>query len=112
MAVPPELHDVFEKLGDINATLREVKHATNNNSQKIDTLAGIVASQGAMREMVDRITGRQEINEARIADLEADKHRREGAIGLVEWLCKHWPITLIFGALAVAVMWANGRLGI
>jgi hypothetical protein len=45
-----------------------------------------------------------------IDDLVADKHRREGAIGLVEWISKHWPFALMAAVLGAVVVWANGRL--
>lgn len=48
----------------------------------------------------------------RLEALETDKHRREGAISLVEWLGKHWPFTLLAGGLITVVLWANGRFGL
>jgi hypothetical protein len=107
----PETHLIFEKLGDINATLREVKHETKNNSQKIDGLAQIVATQGALVEKVDSVVAEQKNHHLRLAVLEADKHRREGAIGLVAWFSRHWPFTLLAVALAAIVSWANGKIG-
>lgn len=108
----PNLLAVYEKLGEIGATVREVKHATNNNSAKIDVLANLVAAQGEVRSTVERVERRQEINETRIDALEADKHRREGAINLGEWILRHWPFPMLAGILSVVILWSNGKLGL
>lgn len=46
--------------------------------------------------------------DAQVRLLIADKHKREGAIGLVEWIGKHWPFTLVASGLAALVAYANG----
>ncbi len=35
----------------------------------------------------------------------------DGAIGLVEWVGKHWPFTAFAAAAAAFVAWATGKLG-
>jgi hypothetical protein len=91
-------------LGELIAEVRAVKHNQNNASQKIDAVGRLV-------EQVAEIKEEQERHHFRIAVLEADKNRREGAVGLVEWIARHWPFTVIISALGAWVAWANGRLG-
>lgn len=91
-------------LGELIAEVRALKHTTNNANAKIDAVGRLV-------EQVAEIKEQQEKHHFRIAVLEADKNRREGAVGLVEWIARHWPFTVIVAALAAWVAWANGRLG-
>jgi hypothetical protein len=90
-------------LGELIAEVRAVKHNQNNASQKIDAVGRLV-------EQVKEIKEEQEKHHFRIAVLEADKNRREGAIGLVEWASRHWPFTLIAAMLATWVAWINGKI--
>jgi hypothetical protein len=91
-------------LGELIAEVRAVKHNQNNAMSKLDSVTHLV-------EQVKEIKEAQERHHFRIAVLEADKNRRDGAVGLVEWIGKHWPFTLILGAMAAWIAWANGRLG-
>ncbi len=58
---------------------------------------------------------RIETENARLAGqievLMADKNKREGAIGMIEWVSKHWPFTLLSAAIMGLVAYANGLLG-
>lgn len=93
---PAALLSMAEKQGETFATVREIKHAVNNMAQKVDSLASIAAAVEGLQKSRDD-------HEGRLAVLEADKHRREGAVGLVEWISRHWPFTILLGA--VAVVW-------
>jgi hypothetical protein len=111
------LNSLYEKMGEVQAVAREAKHAANNAAQKIDAVAGkvdalalVVATQGQIREHVDRLEKHAEEQDAEIEILKADKLRREGAVSLVEWFSRHWPFTIIVAGLAALVAWANGRL--
>lgn len=113
------LNTIFEKLGNVEAVAREAKHASNNTSAKIDAVAGkvdalalVVATQGHLREDVERLEQIVKDQAQSIEVLNIDKHRREGAVGLVEWIAKHWPFALVAAFLGAVVVWANGRLGI
>jgi hypothetical protein len=88
-------------LGELIAEVRAVKHNQNNASHKLDAVTHLVETVREMKE-------EQERHHFRIAVLEADKNRREGAIGLFEWVSRHWPFTLIMAGLAAFVAWANG----
>lgn len=111
MANHPDLHSIFEKLGDINATLRDVKHTTNNNTTKIDGLVHLIGKQAEMAGALERIARRQEVNEGRLDALEADRHRRDGAIGVGRWMAGHWPFATVAAALAALIAWAGGKIG-
>jgi hypothetical protein len=104
------LNSLHQQLGEITGTLRELNHATNNNSSKIDSLTIAVATQAELVRRVDKLDEGQRDIHLKLAVLEADKHRREGAIGLVAWLSRHWPFTLLALVLGALVAWANGKL--
>jgi hypothetical protein len=111
------LNMIFEKLGETTAVAREAKHAANGASQKIDAVSGkvdalalVVANQGHLQEDVDELKTTVRDQRSEINQLLADKHRREGAIGLFEWFAKHWPFTIFGSALVAVVIWANGKL--
>lgn len=104
------LTDLYEKVGEVGAIAREAKHAANSASTKIDALALIVTAQGQIREHVERLEQDRREDHAEIELLKADKLRREGAIGLVEWISKNYPFLIVLAALAVWVGWANGVL--
>lgn len=106
------LNMLYEKVGEVGAIAREAKHAANNASAKIDSLAIVVATQGETRAHVDRLEKSVESLTAEVEVLQADKLRREGAIGLIEWLTKHWPLAVISAGLAALVAWANGRFNL
>lgn len=91
-------------LGELIAEVRAVKHNQNNSMQKLDAVGRLVDQVQEMKEEQDR-------HNLRLAVLEADKNRREGAIGLVEWLSRHWPFAILATALLTFVAWANGKLG-
>lgn len=91
-------------LGELIAEVRAVKHNQQNASAKLDAVTHLV-------DQVKEIREEQARHHFRITVLEADKNRREGAIGLVEWLGRHWPFTIIIAGLTAWVAWANGKVG-
>jgi hypothetical protein len=104
-------------LGELIAEVRTVKHNLKTDSQKLDIVAGkvdalaiVVANQGHLQEDVDELKSVVKDQRGTIDLLLADKHRREGAIGLVEWLARHWPFTILGSIIVGVVLWANGRL--
>lgn len=99
-------------LGELIAEIRALKHSENNTSQKVDAVSRQTAPIPALVEQVRELRLEQEKHNFRIAVLEADKNRREGAIGLVEWVSRHWPFPAIMAILAAWVAWANNKIGI
>lgn len=116
--LPPQtLSAIFQELGEVKAVAREAKHAANNASGKIDVVAGkvdslalVVATQGHLQEDVAELKKENEEQQERINELIADKHRREGAVGLVEWISKNYPFLILCVGLAIWVAYANGVL--
>jgi hypothetical protein len=102
------LNMLYEKVGEVGAIAREAKHAANNASAKIDSLAIVVATQGETRAHVDRLEKSVETLSEDVETLQADKLRREGAIGLVEWISKNYPFLALCIMLALWVGYANG----
>lgn len=104
-STPPglDLLGMAEKQGETFATVREIKHAVNNMSQKVDAMALVV-------EQVKQLSVDRDNHEKRLAVLEADKHRREGAVGLVEWVSRHWPFTILLGVATVLWGVISGKL--
>jgi hypothetical protein len=49
--------------------------------------------------------------DAKIEVLTADKHKRDGAIGLASWFSQHYPFVGVSVALAAFVAWVNGLFG-
>ena len=59
---------------------------------------------------VQKLANQVETSAKRIAALEADKNRRDGAIGIMEWLLKSWPALVGFIAMVLIVLQATGRI--
>lgn len=103
-----DLGTLRQQVGEIIGTLREINHATNNNSAKIDGLTIAVATQAEIIRRTDVLEKGHTAHHIRLAVLEADKHRREGAIGLVAWIARNWPVAVIISAIAAFAAWAQG----
>lgn len=103
-------HSTDLLLGELIAEIRAVKHNQNNSSQKLDALGTVATTQTEMLRRMERFEKEQERHSFRLGVLEADKNRREGAIGLVEWVSRHWPISLLVGLATAILLWANGKL--
>ena len=106
----PELNSVHEALGELKGQLREMVHATNNNSMKIDSLTVAVATQAELIRRVAGVESEIKALEVRILALEVEKHHRDGAIGLMSWLSRHWPFTLFATLLGLLVAWSNDKI--
>lgn len=102
-STPADLISMAEKQGETFATVREIKHTVNNLSQKMDAIVMAVAAVAALQKASDD-------HEIRLAVLEADKHRREGAVGLVEWVSRHWPFTLVVAAVFAGWAFLTGKI--
>jgi hypothetical protein len=76
-------------LGELIAEVRGAKHATNNLSQQVAAIGPIAETAREALRTATEVKEELAAHHSRIAVLEADKNRREGAIGLVEWLSRH-----------------------
>lgn len=89
-------------LGEMRGQLREVVHSMNNLSTKFDGLTREVVGLGPLAgDIVDL--------KARVLKLEAEKNQRDGAVGLVEWMIRHWPGVIGFLLLVGIVLRSNGK---
>lgn len=98
-----DLLSMAEKQGEMFEAVRATKHAVADIAQKMEAVT-IVA------ETVRQLARDRDNHERRIAVLEADKHRREGAVGLVEWVSKHWPFTIIIALATIAWAYLGGKI--
>jgi hypothetical protein len=90
-------------LGEMKGQLRELIHNLNSMSAKIDSLTERVAGAAGLPAKVREL-------EDRIRSLEADKNKRDGAMGLGAWLTRS-PVIAWLAAAGVA-LWAmmKGRM--
>lgn len=98
-----DLLSMAEKQGEMFEAVRATKHAVANLSQKMDAIGAVVTT-------VEQLARDRDDHERRLAVLEADKHRREGAVGLVEWISKHWPFTIIIAVVMAAWAFLSGKV--
>ena len=97
-------------LGELIAEIRALKHSENNTSGKVDAVSRQIAPIPGLIKEVQEVRDEQRRHDARIEVLERDKNRREGAVGLIEWITRHWPFTVIGAAIAAWVAWANDKV--
>jgi len=93
-----DITGVYRELGELTATVRELNHSVNNIAQKVDAVAVLAST-------VDRLTVDQERMRAKLDALESAEERRKGAVGLVEWMSRHWPFILIITAITAIWNW-------
>lgn len=98
------LNAVHEKLGELTGTMREMNHNLANQAAKVDAIGEKMSIVAALTGRVTLLEENDRDRSARLAVLEADKNRREGAIGLVAWISRHWPITILVAF--VTAVWA------
>lgn len=84
-------------LGELRGQLRELIHNINNLSSKVDAVNEKVIASGSLPATVRD-------HEERIGALEADKNRRDGAMGFGGWLLRS-PIVGWLATIAIA-LWA------
>lgn len=98
-------------LTQIRDSLDLIRRKQDSFGDDLHTLTTRVAVIEERNGRMDRIEAKQERESARVDALMRDKDKREGAIGAVEWVGKHWPFTLVSGGLAALVAYANGLFG-
>lgn len=91
-------------LGELKGQMREVVHTLNNMSMKLDGLSEKVIADQHLPAKVAEI-------ERRVTDLEIDKNRRDGAMGLGGWLLHSPLVGWLVGAGITAWVMLRGKLG-
>lgn len=117
--MPPragQLDEISEAIGRLSGQVEGIekyihdkRHDDANVSQKIDGLGTQITREVA--RMKAEVQVQIDAIDRRIALLEADKLRREGAIGLVAFVSRHWPFAFVAAVISFVVAWANGKLG-
>lgn len=117
MSNEPNLLAVYEALGEVKVVAREAKHAANNASGKIDTLAGkvdalalAVATQAELRRGIEAVQETCKGHHDRLTSLEAERARREGALGLANALRVWIPVLVALIVVVLVVLKANGKI--
>lgn len=90
-------------LGEMKGQLREVIHTMNNMSSKLDSLTERVVGAAGLPAKVKEL-------EDRIAVLEADRHKRDGAMSFGNWLMKSPMAAWIAAAAFAAWQIFKGKL--
>ena len=98
-------------LTQIRDNLDLIRRKQDTFGTDLHTVSERVVRLEERNERLDRAEKAIEHLDGRVDVLMADKSRREGAIGLIEWIGKHWPFTVIGGAIFALVAYANGLLG-
>jgi hypothetical protein len=114
----PVADDQALRLAEIEA-LRAIRDSVQSHTRQTEALTNEVREQGKMigdvRERVIRIeSNRVSEDVAKLKEevdmLKADKLRREGALGVGNWLARNWPFLIGLLALIGVVLKANGQL--
>lgn len=103
MADPKASNDMI--LGEMRGQMREVIHAVNGLSQKFDALSREVVGLGPLAVDVVQL-------EARVASLELEKSRREGAQGVMAAIAKSPFIAWLIAAVAAVYAFFTGKIQI
>jgi hypothetical protein len=90
----------------IEKYIHDKRHDDANVSQKVDGLGTQITREVA--RMKAELQVQLDAMDRRVAMLEADKLRREGAVGLVEWISKNYPFIILCIGLVLWVGFANG----
>lgn len=114
--MPPrsgQLDQISEAIGrlagqveGIEKYIHDKRHDDANVSQKIDGLGTQITREVA--RMKAELQVQLDAIDRRVASLEADKLRREGAVGLIEWVGKNYPFLGLCIILIGWVGFANG----
>lgn len=91
-------------LGEMRGQLREMVHSMNNMSSKLDGLTREVTSLGPLAADIADL-------KARMAAVEADKNRSEGARGLGVALLRSPALAWVISAAVTAWAVLTGRVG-
>lgn len=104
MAPSNEDVGLYRSVGKIEGQMREIIHAQNNMSQKIDALAQALAVNSNIPAQIAD-------HDRRICALETDKNKRDGAMGLGGWLFRSPIIGWLATAFVAAWALLKGKVG-
>lgn len=92
--------------------LRQITDNLKRLNEKMDKQSDDIRSIDArlIRIESNSVSASVQKLETEMESIKAERNRREGAFGLVEWLFKNWPGILGFFALVFIVLEATGRI--
>jgi hypothetical protein len=97
-------------LGEMRGQLREVVHTINNLSVKFDGLSREVIGLGPLAADMAEMKLLAAAQTARIAELEGDRDRREGASGIVALILKSPALGWFVGVALPAAAILSGKV--
>lgn len=95
--------DTLLILGEVRGQLREIIHAMNNQAQKNDAVADKLAKLEGVPAQLKNI-------DTRLTALETDRHRRDGASGLLVMILRSPALGWLVGAGTTVWAFLTGRL--
>jgi septal ring factor EnvC (AmiA/AmiB activator) len=112
---PGQIDELSQSIGRLEGLVEGIdkyvhdrEHSINNLVQKVDSLGTQITRE--VTRMKAELQVQLDAMDRRIAQLEADKLRREGAIGLIEWVGKNYPFLILCAGLFLYISYANGLL--
>ncbi|CAN5367223.1 hypothetical protein BH10PSE14_BH10PSE14_04230 [soil metagenome] len=87
-------------LGELRGQVSGIARTLDNLDSKFDTMFREVAAIGPLVADVAEVKAAQSVHGTRIAALEADKERREGATGIIGFIWNSPALAWIGGAAA------------
>lgn len=103
-AMPHDTTSLAVMVGEMRGQLREVVHTLNNVSGKIDGLSREVIAMGPLATQLAELKGEMQLAKVEIDSLKSERDQRKGAVGLIDWVVKHWPGVLGFAFLIFIIM--------
>lgn len=97
-------------LGEVRGQMRELVHTINNLSMKFDGLSREVIGLGPLASDIADVKAKTSALDVRLAALEADRNRRDGATGIVALILKSPALGWLAGAAISAWVILTGKV--
>lgn len=110
MADIPSSQDMI--LGEMRGQLRELVHTTNNLSMKFDALSREVIGLGPLATDIAELKGLNTALMGRVASLELEQGRREGAQGVLQTILKSPVVAWLVAGIAATWAVVTGKVQI
>lgn len=99
------LRGIHDTLKRVEEAQREVREAVRETKLEVNE----VRERLIKIETADIPATFKEYN-SRLSALEADKNRRDGAVGFIGWLSTNWPFLAVVGTMLYLVLKMTGAL--
>ncbi len=98
-------------LMQIRDSLDLIRRTQDKQGEDLHSISERTARLEERNTRLDRVEKEQERLGGQIDVLVADKHKRDGAIGVWTWLSNNWPTASLITAVGALVAYANGLFG-